>query len=94
MSKRSKSPVRVTGPRVRVGKRGIKLQAPRARIGGKTGVNISKSGISASVRTGHGSLSTRTGWSGRLLPRPRARNKRPGCLSVVILVAVLILTIH
>ena len=51
--------IRIRKPRVRVTSKGLKISAPSARIGGKAGINVSKSGVSGSVQTGHGSISTR-----------------------------------
>jgi len=48
-------------PRVRITSKGVKIIPPRARIGGQVGVNISKSGVGASVRTRHGTVSTKRG---------------------------------
>lgn len=53
----------VRKPRLRVTSKGFHVRAPSARVGGKIGVNISKSGFSSSVRTGHGSYNTRRGFS-------------------------------
>lgn len=47
-------------PRVRINKDGVKLVKPRARIGGKLGVNISSQGISVSYR-GRGFSISKTG---------------------------------
>lgn len=56
-------------PRVRLTKEGLKIQGPSARIGGKAGINISKSGVSGSVRTKKGSYNTKRGFSfGCVLP--------------------------
>ena len=50
-------------PRLRVTKKGVKVQAPYVRLGKKTGINISKRGISASHRSKYGSISTGRGIS-------------------------------
>ena len=51
------------GPKLKVGKKGLRVTKPTARIGGKAGVNISSNGVSASLRTKSGSVSTRRGVS-------------------------------
>lgn len=50
-------------PRLVVTPKGVRIQGPYVRIGGKTGINVSQSGVSGSVRTKHGSISTRKGCS-------------------------------
>lgn len=55
--------MKITRPKLRITSKGIKIQAPRARIGNKTGLNISKSGVSGSVRTKFGTYNTRKGCS-------------------------------
>ena len=70
------SAVKVYGPRIRLTKRGVRVQAPRARVGG---LNISKSGVNYSVRTKAGTLNTKRGCSRAL----------PGCGLVLSLLAVL-----
>lgn len=55
-------------PRLSLTKKGLKLTKPSARIGGKTGINISSSGVSASHRTKHGTISTKRGCSIPCLP--------------------------
>jgi hypothetical protein len=84
MTKR-RSPVRVTGPRVSLTKRGLRVTGPRARIGGRSGLNISKSGVSYSVRTKHGTLNTKRGCSRAL----------PGCgLLLMLLAGTTVITVH
>jgi len=41
-----------------VTKKGLKVSAPSSRIGGKTGLNISKRGISVSIKTLIGFINT------------------------------------
>ncbi len=55
-------------PRLLITKKGVKIAKPTARLGGKVGVNLSRDGASASVRTKAGSLSTRKGCRLRLWP--------------------------
>jgi len=43
--------IKVRKPKLRVTKKGIKVRAPSARIGGKIGLHFSKRGVSASIRT-------------------------------------------
>lgn len=50
-------------PRLRITGKGIKVQAPTLRIGRKAGINLSKTGVSASLRTKAGSVSTKKGCS-------------------------------
>lgn len=58
--------VSVYSPRIKVSKRGVRFVAPRARIGGRAGLNISKSGVNASLRTKRGTLNSRHGCTGKL----------------------------
>lgn len=51
--------ISVRKPRLRIGPTGVRVTRPSARIGGKAGLNISKRGVSASVRTPVGTISTR-----------------------------------
>lgn len=51
------------GHKLKVGKKGLRVTKPTARIGGKAGLNISSKGVSASLRTKSGSVSTRRGIS-------------------------------
>jgi hypothetical protein len=59
--KRKKSITTVHSPRLRITSKGVKLNKPSARIGGKAGVNVSSRGVSASLRTSAGTISTRQG---------------------------------
>ncbi len=54
---------RVRAPRLRIGKKGVRLIPPSVRIGDEVGVNISKRGVSGSVQTEAGSYNTRTGFT-------------------------------
>ena len=60
---RKKSLFKVTKPKMRLTSKGVKVTKPRARIGGKAGLNISSKGVSASVRTKAGTASTAKGRS-------------------------------
>ena len=55
--------MKIARPRLRITSKGLKVQAPRVRIGDKAGLNISKSGVSGSVRTKFGTYNTRKGCS-------------------------------
>lgn len=63
MAKKKKgNKVSVRKPQLRVNKNGVHLGAPSARIGNRrAGFNISRSGLSFSVRTPFGMLNTRRG---------------------------------
>jgi hypothetical protein len=61
--RRKKKLVTIRKPKFRVTSKGVKVTRPTARIGRKAGVNISSKGVSASVRTKHGTASTRKGCS-------------------------------
>lgn len=50
-------------PRLTVSSRGVRVQAPAMRIGGRSGINISKKGVSYSVRSRAGTYNTRRGCS-------------------------------
>lgn len=63
MAKRKKKFFSVRKPRLTVGKRGISISPPSLRIGGKTGINVSRSGVSVSSRTKHGTFNSRRGCS-------------------------------
>lgn len=52
-----------TKPKLKISSKGVKLQAPRVRLGKKVGLNISKSGVSGSIRTKAGTLNTKRGCS-------------------------------
>jgi len=71
-------------PKLRVTKKGIKVSSPSARIGGKAGVNISKRGVSASVRTPMGTVN-----SGKLGSSKRANKKNKSCFGVLMLTLLL-----
>jgi len=64
MARRKKKLISIRKPKLRITSKGVKVTKPSARIGGKAGVNISSKGVSASVRTKHGTVSTRKGRSG------------------------------
>lgn len=55
--------INIRKPRLRISKKGIGITPPSARIGGKVGINISKRGVSGSVRTKYGTANTRNGCS-------------------------------
>jgi len=50
-------------PRLTVSSRGVRVQGPAVRIGGRSGVNISKKGMSYSLRTRAGTYNSRRGCS-------------------------------
>ncbi|MCE5209618.1 MAG: hypothetical protein LLG42_15085 [Chloroflexi bacterium] len=75
----------VRKPKLRVTKNGVKVTSPTARIGGKAGINISKSGVSGSVRTPLGTIST-----GRASKRGHSTKKNSGCFGMLLLVVILI----
>lgn len=84
---RRKGLFHITGPRLRVTSKGLKVTAPRARIGGRVGFNISRSGVSGSVRTGIGTFNTKRGLSVRTPKVRRTRRHRTsakGCMTVVV----------
>lgn len=87
MAKRRKKLVKVIGPKLRITSKGLRVQAPRARIGGKAGFNVSKSGVSASVRTPIGTFNSKRGFTPR---NPRRRKARKGCGASALLFAFLI----
>lgn len=67
MSKRRRSLLRVTEPRVVVGPSGVRLRPPRLRLGGKgIGVYLGRHGLSVTLRPGAG-----------------ARRQNRGCLSLL-----------
>lgn len=77
--------VHIRKPRLRVTPRGVKLTRPSARIGGKVGVNISRSGVSASARTKLGTVSTgRASWA--------KRKRSPGCFTMLMLFVFVVVT--
>lgn len=55
---RRKKLIKIRKPKLRVTPKGIKITRPSARVGGKAGLNLSSSGVSASYRTKHGTIST------------------------------------
>jgi len=61
--KRQKKLVTIRKPKVRITSKGVKVTRPTARVGREVGVNVSSEGVSASVRTKHGTASTRKGCS-------------------------------
>lgn len=63
MAKRKTKLVSIRKPRLKVSSKGLKVQAPSARVGGKAGLNLSKSGVSGSVRTKAGTYNTKSGCS-------------------------------
>lgn len=55
--------VKVSKPKVSLTSKGVNVSKPSMRIGRKIGINISSKGISASLRSKLGTLSTRRGRS-------------------------------
>lgn len=55
--------IKVRNPKVRLTSKGVRVGKPSMRIGRKIGINISCKGISASLRSMFGTLSTRRGRS-------------------------------
>jgi hypothetical protein len=80
---RGKKLITVRKPRLRITPKGVKVTNPSMRIGGKTGINVSKSGMSASHR---GKLATFT--TGRLTPKKLGKS---GCSSVLLLALGLVI---
>lgn len=80
--------IKVRKPKLRVTKKGIKVSAPSARIGGKAGLNISKRGVSASARTPLGTVN-----SGKIGSSKKVNKKNTGCLRVLTLALLLLLLI-
>ncbi|NPV07490.1 MAG: hypothetical protein HPY83_05925 [Anaerolineae bacterium] len=78
---RRRGTVSVTRGRLRFTSKGFRYQAPRIRVGGRLGVNVSKSGISASYRGRGWSYSTRRGCSLR------------GCSLLLLPVAIALATV-
>jgi hypothetical protein len=74
--KRKKKLIQIRKPKVRLTSKGIKVTKPTARAGDKAGINISSKGISASLRTKHGTVSTRRGCS------------IAGCLSLLLALSI------
>ncbi|MEZ4684176.1 MAG: excalibur calcium-binding domain-containing protein [Caldilineaceae bacterium] len=63
---RKKSLFSIRKPKVRITKKGLRVTPPSVRVGGKTGINIPKSGVSGSTRTKFGTYNTKRGCSLRL----------------------------
>jgi hypothetical protein len=80
--------LKVRKPKIRVTQKGIKMSAPSARIGGKAGINLSKTGVSASARTPLGTVNT-----GKFNPMKQTRKKKPGCFGILLLIFIVVLTI-
>lgn len=59
--RRKKKLITTRSPRIRLTSKGVKLIKPSVRIGGKAGANLSSRGVSASLRTHAGSVSTSRG---------------------------------
>lgn len=83
MAKRKRKLFRIIRPRVYMSTKGVRWQAPMARIGDKVGLNIGKRGVSASVRTRYGTFNSRRGLFLRM-PKLRRAGKGgccvlPGC---------------
>lgn len=75
-------------PRLRFTPKGVRITRPSARIGGKVGVNISKSGYSTSVRTGIGTFSSkRHKWVPKITPAQSG--ERRGCFTTIIRILIL-----
>ncbi len=71
MAKRKRKLFSIRKPRLTISGRGVRISPPSLRIGGKTGINVSRSGVSVSSRTKHGTFNSRRGCSwilGALLP--------------------------
>jgi len=66
--KRENKLVTIRKPKVRITSKGVKVTRPTAGVGREVGVNVSSKGVSASVRTKHGTASTRKGCSLRGCP--------------------------
>jgi len=54
-------------PKVRITKKGLRVTSPSARIGGKSGLNISKSGLSYSIRTKLGTWNSKRSCSSAMM---------------------------
>lgn len=74
--------MRFRKPRIGIGKKGIKIKNIGVRLGGKrSGINLSRKGVSASAGIGGTSYNTRRGLSfGLGGGRPKARKK--GCCAL------------
>jgi len=75
--RRRRKLISVRKPKLRITPRGVKVTKPSARIGRKAGVNVSSRGVSASVRTKAGTIST-----------GRPRKKKKGCGLAVLALAL------
>lgn len=60
---RRKQLISIRKPRMSLTKKGLRVTAPSARIGGKAGLNVSRSGVSYSVRSKAGSFNSTRGCS-------------------------------
>lgn len=78
--------IRFRKPKLRVTKKGLKVSSPSARIGGKAGLNISKTGVSASVRTPLGTAN-----SGKVGSSKKTNKKNKGCFGVLTLTLLLLI---
>lgn len=61
MAKRKKKLLKVQGPKLRLTSKGLKVDKPRARIGGKAGINLSSKGVSGSYRGDRVTVNTKRG---------------------------------
>ena len=80
--------IKVRKPKISITKKGLKVSGPSARIGGKAGLNVSKTGVSASVRTPIGTAS-----SGKLGLSKKANKKNKSCFGVLTLTLLLLVLI-
>ena len=60
---RKKKLISIRKPRISLTKKGLRVTAPSARIGGKAGLNVSRSGVSTSVRSKVGTYNSKRGCS-------------------------------
>ncbi len=72
---RRKKLIKVRKPKLRITPKGVKVTRPSARIGGKTGINLSSSGMSASMRTKFGTINT-----GRASWKNKSQKRTSSCL--------------
>lgn len=63
-------------PKLRITAKGVRITKPSARIGGAAGVNLSSKGVSASVRTGVGTLNSKRGLTLRM-PKMSSKQSSP-----------------
>jgi hypothetical protein len=75
-------------PKLKVTKKGIKVTSPSARIGGKSGINLSKTGVSASLRTPLGTANT-----GKFNPLKASKKNKSGCFGILIFIFLIIFII-